>query len=67
MTHANAVTFDVDDTHAVSARLQIPEQAIACYVLAHGAGAGMMHPFMAAVVDGLTDRRVGTLRYWSPT
>lgn len=66
VTHAGAVRFDVDDTHAVSGLLQIPEQAIACYVMAHGAGAGMTHPFMAAVADGLAERRIATLRYQFP-
>ncbi len=66
MTHTDAVSFDVDDTNAVSALLQSPEQAIACYVMAHGAGAGMTHPFMAAVADGLAERRIATLRYQFP-
>lgn len=66
VTRVDAVTFDVDDTHAVSALLQIPEQAIACYVMAHGAGAGMTHPFMAAVANGLAERRIATLRYQFP-
>jgi uncharacterized protein len=35
-------------------------------VLAHGAGAGMMHPFMAEVANGLADRRIATLRYQFP-
>ena len=40
--------------------------ARACYVLAHGAGAGMTHPFMAAVADGLAERGIATLRYQFP-
>jgi uncharacterized protein len=35
-------------------------------VLAHGAGAGMSHPFMAAVADGLAERGIATLRYQFP-
>jgi predicted alpha/beta-hydrolase family hydrolase len=34
--------------------------------MAHGAGAGMAHPFMAAVADGLYERRIATLRYQFP-
>jgi predicted alpha/beta-hydrolase family hydrolase len=34
--------------------------------VAHGAGAGMTHPFMASVADGLAARRIGTLRYQFP-
>ena len=58
--------IDVDDTHVVSGILQVPPQASACYVMAHGAGAGMTHPFMAAVADGLGERRIATLRYQFP-
>ncbi len=61
-----SVTIDVDATHIVSGLLQRPEQAWACYVLAHGAGAGMTHPFMAAVAAGLSERGVVTLRYQFP-
>lgn len=50
----------------MSALLRLPETAIACYVLAHGAGAGMTHPFMQAVADGLSERRIATLRYQFP-
>jgi uncharacterized protein len=34
--------------------------------MAHGAGAGMEHPFMAAVSQGLYERGVATLRYQFP-
>jgi len=40
--------------------------AFACCVLAHGAGAGMNHPFMAAVAQGLAARGISTLRYEFP-
>src|SRR6187399_1971111 len=58
-----SVTVEIDATQRVSALLQAPPQARACYVLAHGAGAGMTHPFMAAVADGLGERGIATLRY----
>ena len=54
------------DVRQVSGLLQVPRQARACYVLAHGAGAGMVHPFMVAVADGLAERRIATLRYQFP-
>jgi predicted alpha/beta-hydrolase family hydrolase len=60
------ITIDVDSAHAVSGLLQLPDRAAACYVLAHGAGAGMTHPFLAAVADGLGERGVATLRYQFP-
>jgi predicted alpha/beta-hydrolase family hydrolase len=40
--------------------------ARAGYVLAHGAGAGMRHPFMTAVAKGLAERSIATLRYEFP-
>jgi uncharacterized protein len=50
----------------VSGLLQVPPAARVCYVLAHGAGAGMSHPFMAAVADGLAELDIATLRYQFP-
>jgi predicted alpha/beta-hydrolase family hydrolase len=44
----------------------MPAKARCCYVLAHGAGAGMAHPFMAAVAAELADRGIATLRYQFP-
>src|SRR3984893_2834830 len=51
---------------SVSALLILPPQARACFVFAHGAGAGMTHPFMEAVASGLAERGVATLRYQFP-
>src|SRR5262245_55636435 len=50
----------------VSGLLAAPARPRACYVLAHGAGAGMAHPFMAAVAAGLSARGIATLRYQFP-
>jgi len=50
----------------VSGLWQCPTHAEACYVLAHGAGAGMRHPFMAGVANGLGARAIATLRYQFP-
>jgi uncharacterized protein len=58
--------IDVNGAGSVSALLQVPRPAEACFVFAHGAGAGMTHPFMAAVADGLAVRRIATLRYQFP-
>jgi len=60
------VTIAVDDAQRVSGLLQAPPEARACYVMAHGAGAGMAHPFMAAMANGLAERGVATLRYQFP-
>src|SRR5581483_12401867 len=43
-----------------------PANPKAVYVLAHGAGAGMNHPFMTAVAKGLAERGIATLRYNFP-
>ena len=47
--------------------LEAPGNARACYVLAHGAGAGMNHPFLGAVAKGLAGRGIATLRYNFPS
>ena len=60
------LTIRVSPGQNISALLIVPSNAIACYVLAHGAGAGMSHPFMAAVAQGLAERHVATLRYQFP-
>ena len=60
------VTISVDATQHVSALLLAPARARACFVLAHGAGAGMTHPFMVLVADGLAERSIATLRYQFP-
>ena len=65
-TDAEPVVVVVDDATRVSALLLVPARARACYVLAHGAGAGMTHPFMAAVARELAERGVATLRYQFP-
>src|SRR5436305_10590519 len=49
-----------------SALLLRPANARACCVLAHGAGAGMSHPFMETVATGLGERGVPSLRYQFP-
>lgn len=54
------------DGGAVSALLDGPEKPKACYVFAHGAGAGMEHEFMAAMASGLAARDIATLRFQFP-
>lgn len=50
----------------VSALLDAPADPKACYVFAHGAGAGMDHAFMSALSEGLVARGVATLRFQFP-
>lgn len=50
----------------VSALLDLPDDPQAALVLAHGAGAGMQHMFLAALAQGLAARRIATLRFQFP-
>jgi predicted alpha/beta-hydrolase family hydrolase len=63
---AAPASITVDETIEVSGLLLAPPGVRACYVLAHGAGAGMTHPFMAAVASELAQRDIATLRYQFP-
>jgi uncharacterized protein len=58
--------LQVDSANSVSALLLRPPSARACFVFAHGAGAGMTHEFMELVAAGLYDRDIATLRYQFP-
>jgi uncharacterized protein len=61
-----AVAIVVNDATRVSGLMQRPPHAKWCFVLAHGAGAGMNHPFMVAVADELAALGIATLRYQFP-
>jgi uncharacterized protein len=63
---AEKLTISVGDTHRVSALLQRPPHARACYVLAHGAGVGMTHSSLEAIAVELAERGIATLRYQFP-
>jgi predicted alpha/beta-hydrolase family hydrolase len=65
-TSPQPVTVAVDDAHPVSGLLQAPPDARACYVMAHGAGAGMAHPFMGTIANALAECGIATLRYQFP-
>ena len=60
------LTIELADAQRTSGRLIAPPGARACYVFAHGAGAGMAHPFMAQVSAGLAERGIASLRYQFP-
>src|ERR1051325_12143125 len=60
------VSIAVDQTRTVSGILQVPAKPRALFVIAHGAGAGMTHPFLAAIANGLAERGIATLRYQFP-
>ncbi len=50
----------------VSGLLLRPDGARLLYVLAHGAGAGMRHPFLESIAQRLAQRSIATLRYQFP-
>ena len=63
---AQKLEIAIANAAPVSALLMRPPKARACYVLAHGAGAGMMHRSMEAIAVGLGERGIATLRYQFP-
>jgi uncharacterized protein len=65
MTAAENLAFEVGSTR-LSALLLCPDGAEACYVLAHGAGAGMTHSFLEAIASSLAEKQVATLRFQFP-
>jgi len=60
------LSIEIGKAGSVSALLMRPAQARACFVFAHGAGAGMTHLFMEAFAAGLCERGIATLRYQFP-
>src|ERR1700687_6470023 len=58
--------FAVGDRGEVSALLCRPAKARRLLVLAHGAGAGMSHPFMEKLAGELAGVGIATLRYQFP-
>ena len=58
--------FGVEGGGEVSALLLCPAKARRLLVLAHGAGAGMSHPFMEKLAGELAGVGVATLRYQFP-
>ena len=62
----NESGFQVPGAGWVSSLTISPPQAKLGYVLAHGAGAGMRHPFLESVALRLAARGVATFRYQFP-
>lgn len=58
--------LDVPGSGRVDALLLAPARPLACLVLAHGAGAGMRHPFLAGIAQGLAQHAIATLRFQFP-
>ena len=65
-TSAESVTIRVSESCIVAGLLDRPANARACFVFAHGAGAGMHHASMASVAGDLSQQGIATLRYQFP-
>lgn len=63
---AEELTIEIEPALRVSAIWQEGTNSRACLVLAHGAGAGMRHPFLAQVAAQLAAHEIATLRYQFP-
>jgi hypothetical protein len=66
MTITDNMRLNVPDTGEVQAILLRPKNPECVLALAHGAGAGMNHPFMAALAQKLADAGVATFRFQFP-
>jgi predicted alpha/beta-hydrolase family hydrolase len=62
----DALKIGIDSPQPVSGLFLNPPAAHTCFVFAHGAGAGITHPFMEVVATGLCERGIATLRYQFP-
>ncbi len=51
---------------SVSAEYIVPAKSTCIITLAHGAGAGMNHPFMTSLANLLAEQGIGTLRFNFP-
>ena len=66
MSLRDRFSFAVREGLRVSGCLTLPPAARGCYVLAHGAGSGMEHPFLRAAANELGALGIATLRYQFP-
>jgi predicted alpha/beta-hydrolase family hydrolase len=69
MTASVELRFTVGEEKSaadVSGLLLRPDGARLVYVLAHGAGAGMRHPFLETIAQHLGERGIATFRYQFP-
>jgi uncharacterized protein len=66
MIAAEKLSIAVPGAGVVSAMLVRPADARTMLALAHGAGAGMSHPFMGALASELAKVGIATLRYQFP-
>ena len=65
-TRPERIRLSTEGGESLPGLLLLPHQPAAAFVLAHGAGAGMEHPFMARLAEALGERAVATLRFQFP-
>src|SRR4051812_15109769 len=58
--------FVSDSSGSVSAEYIAPAKNKCILTLAHGAGAGMNHPFMISLAKSLAEKNIATLRFNFP-
>src|SRR4029453_19348012 len=61
--NATLTTIEIAELGRTSALWTRPAAPVAVLVLAHGAGAGMAHPFLATFATELAAREIATLRF----
>ena len=66
MLASEKISFKVPEIGKISGLLMRPTDSKWILALAHGAGAGMSHPFMSALADELARVGMATLRYQFP-
>jgi predicted alpha/beta-hydrolase family hydrolase len=66
MAKGDEVKFQVENSGEVSALLLRPQGSRWLMLLAHGAGAGMRHPFMENLAGQLAAVKIATVRYQFP-
>ena len=66
MNEPERIQLAVNAETVVSGLVLAPETPRACYVFAHGAGAGMEHAFMSATARELCESGVASLRFQFP-
>jgi predicted alpha/beta-hydrolase family hydrolase len=66
MAASREIRIDLPDGDAMSALFDQPAKPRSLLVLAHGAGAGMAHPFLEALSGELNSAGIATLRYQFP-
>jgi len=66
MPFSENIRFAVQNAGEVSAILLRPQDPECLLVVAHGAGAGMTHPFMQSITSELAEANVATFRFQFP-